>query len=188
MSCTSTWGEQAMDEDSIPLSQIYAAIEQHISETIPGLAYVGTMPAGIQVVTPPAVILELAGLDDADKDPGTGETAVDARFEARVIVGAEEDNCLHVAAFVAAQLAVLLRIQTWGLAVEPSQFIRAERDWTRPELDAYAVWVVEWTQIIYLGKEEWPWPIEPPGTLVFGFHPDTGAGSEGAYYPPEAME
>lgn len=161
-----------MTDDQIPLSQVYAAIEEHIREAIPGLAYVGTMPSGIEVVPPPAVVIELAGFDDADKDPGTGETAVEARFEARVIVGAEEDNCLHIAAFVAAQLAVLLRIQTWGLPVEPSQFVRAERDWTRPELDAYAVWVVEWTQIIYLGVEEWPWANEPPGALVLAVGPD----------------
>ncbi|MNO89341.1 hypothetical protein D3C76_808200 [compost metagenome] len=175
-----------MADDSIPLSQIYAAIEQHIEAAIPGLAYVGTMPAGIEVVPVPAVVLELAGFEDADKDPGTGETAVDARFEARVIVGAEEENCLHVAAFVSAQLAVLLRMQSWGLAVEFAQFVRAERDWSRPELDSYAVWVVEWTQVIYLGEEEWPWPREP-GPLVFALDPDSGPGNEHLYQSPEAL-
>lgn len=176
-----------MGDDPIPLSQIYTAIEQHIGEAIPGLAYVGTMPAGIEVVPVPAVVLELAGFDDADKDPGTGEAAVDARFEARVIVAAEEENCLHVAAFVAAQLAVLLRMQSWGLAVEFAQFVRAERDWSRPELDSFAVWVVEWTQVIYLGEEEWPWPREP-GPLVVAFDPDSGPGNEHLYQSPEALE
>ncbi|GLO25426.1 hypothetical protein [Pseudomonas putida] len=175
-----------MVDDQIPLANLYTAIEQHIREAIPGLAYIGTMPAGIEIVQPPAVVLELAGFEDADKDPGTGETAVDARFEARVIVAAEEENCLHVAAFVAAQLAVLLRMQSWGLAVEFAQFVRAERDWSRPELDSFAVWVVEWTQIIYLGEEEWPWPREP-GPLKFAFDPDIGAGNEGLYQSPEAL-
>ncbi|MFP3372435.1 hypothetical protein [Pseudomonas sp. SIMBA_068] len=175
-----------MADEPIPLSQIYAAIELHIGAAIPGLAYVGTMPAGINVVPVPAVVLELAGFDDADKDPGTGETAVDARFEARVIVGAEEENCLRVAAFAAAQLAVLLRMQSWGLAVEFAQFVRAERDWSRPELDSFAVWVVEWTQVIYLGEEEWPWPREP-GPLKFAFDPDSGPGNEGLYQSPEAL-
>ncbi|MNE77928.1 hypothetical protein D3C80_1742880 [compost metagenome] len=95
---------------------------------------------------------------------------------------------MRVAAFVAAQIAVLLRMQSWGLPVEFAQFVRAERDWSRPELDSYAVWVVEWVQVIYLGKEEWPWPVEPPGNLVFGFSPDTGPGSEHQYQSPEAME
>ncbi|WP_406821505.1 hypothetical protein ACJA3S_08655 [Pseudomonas sp. KnCO4] len=177
-----------MDDGPIPLGAVYAAIEEHIKDAIPGLAYVGTMPEGIEVVTPPAVVLELVGFGDADKDPGTGEVAVEARFEARVIVGQEEPNCLHVAAFVAAQLAVLLRMQSWGLPVELAEFVRAERDWSRPDLDSYAVWVVEWNQVIFLGTEEWPWPIQPPGSLVFGFSPDTGPGSEGQYQSPEAME
>lgn len=177
-----------MEDDPIPLAGLFAAIEQHIQQAIPGLAYIGTMPDRIHCVDVPAVVLELVEFDAADKDPGTGETAVDARFEARVIIAGEEVGCQHIAAFVAAQLTVLLRMQMWGLAVEPAEFVRAAQDWTRPELDGFAVWVVEWTQIIYLGKEEWPWPVEPPGTLVFGFHPDTGVGSEGAYDPPETME
>lgn len=176
-----------MDEDPIPLGRVYTAIEEHIKEAIPGLVYVGTMPEGRVCIDPPAVVLELVGFEDAEKDPGTGEVAVDARFEARVLVAVEEDNCTHVAAFVAAQIAVLLRMQSWGLPVEFAQFVRAERDWTRPDLDNFVVWVVEWTQVIYLGKEEWPWPNQPPGSLVFGFSPNTGAGSEGEYLPPEAM-
>ncbi|AXM95593.1 hypothetical protein ACU5P1_16875 [Pseudomonas plecoglossicida] len=176
-----------MDDDPITLGQVFAAIEEHIRDAIPGLAYVGTMPEGIRTIPPPAVVIELAGFEAADKDPGTGQVAVEGRFEARVIVGQEEANCLQVAAFVAAQLAVLLRMQSWGLAVELAEFVRAERDWTRPELDGYAVWVVEWVQTIYLGEEEWPWPNQPPGNLVFGFSPDTGPGSEHHYQSPEDM-
>ncbi|MDH0571529.1 hypothetical protein N7668_09730 [Pseudomonas fulva] len=176
-----------MDEDFIPLGQVYAAMEQHIREAIPGLQYVGTMPSGIEVVPPPAVVLELAGFESAEEDPGTGQTAVDARFEARVLVPGEEDNCLHIAAFVAAQLAVLLRMQSWGLPVRFAEFVRAERDWSRPELDGFAVWVVEWTQIIYLGEEEWPWPREP-GPVLFAVDPDSGEGNEEHYQHPDSME
>lgn len=133
------------------------------------------------------MVLELVEFEAADKDPGTGETAVDARFEARVIIGREQEGHLHIAAFVAAQLTVLLRMQMWGLAVEPAVFVRAAQDWTRPELDSFAVWVVEWTQIIYLGEEEWPWPNQPPGSLLWGISPDGGPISEGDYQAPETM-
>ncbi|MGY2170558.1 hypothetical protein [Pseudomonas gingeri] len=152
-----------MSEDPIPLARVYGAIEACIWDAIPGLAYVGTMPGHLEMIAVPAVVLELSGFEPADHDPGTGEMAIDARFEARAIVGVESDDHLHVVAFVAAQLALLLRIQTWGIEVEPAQFVRAERDWSRPELDNMAVWVVEWTQVIYLGEEEWPWPIESGG-------------------------
>ncbi|MNR55494.1 hypothetical protein D3C85_1758770 [compost metagenome] len=46
------------------------------------------------------------------------------------------------------------------------------QDWTRPELDGYVVWLVEWTHQLYLGVEEWPWEDEAPGSLVFGLGGD----------------
>ncbi|MFT8231331.1 hypothetical protein ACLNBI_07120 [Pseudomonas guariconensis] len=159
-----------MDEAPIPLDQVYAAIEGCIARTIPALEFVGTMPDRLERVALPAVVIELAEWEPGP-DPGTGEVGVDVRFEARVIVAGEEENSLRIAAFTAAQLTVLLRLQTWGLAVEPAKFVRAAQDWTRPELDGYAVWVVEWTQVIYLGEEEWPWPMESPGSLVLKVGP-----------------
>lgn len=170
-----------MSDEAFNLDSLYEAIEQHIRSAIAGLEYVGTMPdrlpVMLQQVAVPAVLIELVEFEPGI-DQGTGETALIARFEARVIVGAEREQCQQQAAFAATQLAVLLRLQTWGLEVEPAEFVRAAQDWSRPELDAYAVWVVEWTQGIYLGDEEWPWPDEPPGTLVFAFSPDTGMGRE----------
>lgn len=160
-----------MADDPIPLDRLYTAIEAHIAEALPALEYVGTMPDRLDRIAIPAVVIELVEWEPGP-DPGTGEVGVEARFEARVIVAGEEDFSLRIAAFSAAQLTVLLRMQTWGIAVEPAKFVRAAQDWTRPELDGYAVWVVEWTQIIYLGEEEWPWPIQPPGSLVLKVGPD----------------
>ncbi|MNE64883.1 hypothetical protein D3C80_1603210 [compost metagenome] len=100
------------------------------------------------------------------QDIGTGETVLIVKFEARVIVEPERPQHQQKAAQLAAQIAVLLRGQSWGLAVDPAEFVQAGQDWSKPELDGYTVWVVEWTQQIYLGEVEWPWPDEPPGTLL----------------------
>jgi len=170
-----------MDDEPIPLDQVYAVIEQSIARTIPALAFVGTMPDRLDRVALPAVVIELVEWEPGP-DPGTGEVGIEARFEARVIVAGEEENSLRMAAFTAAQLTVLLRMQTWGLAVEQAHFVRAAQDWTRPELDGYAVWVVEWTQGIYLGEGEWPWPDQPPGTLEWAVGPD------GEQVLPEELE
>ncbi|PYD12395.1 hypothetical protein DND62_14575 [Pseudomonas syringae pv. pisi] len=175
-----------MPDQAFNLDSLYEAIEQHIIAAIVGLEYVGTMPDMLQQIAVPAVLIELVELEPGI-DQGTGETALIARLEARVIVGSERDQCQQQAAFAASQLAVLLRLQTWGLEVEPAEFVRAAQDWSRPELDGYAVWVVEWTQGIYLGEEEWPWPNEPPGTLVFAFAPDTGRDNDDQYQSPEGM-
>ncbi|MDO7900626.1 hypothetical protein ACE1YR_00745 [Pseudomonas sp. K1(2024)] len=171
-----------MDDSPIPLAELYAAMEAQISAAIPGLALVTAMPGPMQRLALPAVVIELAGWEPGP-DPGTGETGIEARFEARVIVGSEVEDALKVAAFAGAQLTVLLRMQTWGLSIENAVFVRAEQDWTRPELDGYAVWVVEWTQVIYLGVEEWPWPDQPASTLLWGFAPQVGPGHEGDYTP-----
>ncbi|RWU18106.1 hypothetical protein DM813_25935 [Pseudomonas alkylphenolica] len=175
-----------MFEPEFSLEMLYQAIEEHITQAIPGLACVCTMPHMAKHVDLPAAVLELAGFDPG-LDQGTGETALIARLEVRFIVGSEDVDCLQKAAFAAAQMAVLLRMQSWGLPVEQAEFVQSAQDWTRPELDGYAVWVVEWTQGIYLGEEEWPWPNQPSGSLVWGFSPNTGSGSEGSYLPPEAM-
>lgn len=156
-----------MSDETFLLDQFFPAIERHLSEAISGLLYVGTMPDMLDRVPVPAVVIELAEFEPGT-DQGTGETALEVRIEARVIVGSEQEACQLQAAFAASQIAVLLRGQTWGLEVNPAEFVRAAQDWTRPELDGYAVWVVEWTQGIYLGAEEWPWPDQPPGTLVLG--------------------
>lgn len=153
-------------DDLIPLGQVYAAIEEHIKDAIPALAYVGTMPEKLEHICVPGVVIELTGFEPADADPGTGEVAVEARFEARVLIGREQCDSLVAAAHCAAQLAVLLRMQSWGLPVGLAEFIRSERDWTRPELDTCVVWVVEWSQVIFLGQEEWPWPGMLPAGLV----------------------
>lgn len=160
-----------MSEEPFSLALLYGAMEQHIHDAISGLEYVGTMPVHIPEFPVPAVFLELVEFEPG-LDQGTGETALVARFEARVAVGSERDECLEQAAFIASQIVVLLRAQTWGLEVNPAEFVRAAQDWTRPEMDGFAVWVVEWTQGVYLGHEEWPWPDQPPGTLVLGLGPD----------------
>ncbi|KQQ68257.1 hypothetical protein ASF84_01475 [Pseudomonas sp. Leaf127] len=175
-----------MADQPFQLDELYAAIELHINQHLPGLAYVGTMPDMLSRIDVPAVVIELADFEPGD-DPGTGETALVLRLEARIIVGAETDDCHKLAAWSAAQLAILLRMQHWGLEVEAAQFERAGQDWSRPELDSYVVWVVEWTQGVYLGEEEWPWPVQPPGSLVWGIHPDVGPGHEPDYVPADQL-
>ncbi|AZC23227.1 hypothetical protein [Pseudomonas sessilinigenes] len=172
--------------EPLDLDQLYQAIEQQIREAIPGLFDVAVMPDKLGRMALPAVIVELNELEPGT-DPLTGETALEARFEARVMVGAEQPQSQRQALFIASQLAVLLRMQTWGQPVEAARFVRSGQDWTRPELDGYTIWTVEWTQGFYLGQEEWPWPNQPPGNLVFGFSPDIGPDHQGGYLGPEEM-
>ena len=176
-----------MCEQPLSLDVLYQAIEQQIQQHLPGVELVSFWPNIDNHIPLPAVFLDIGEINPG-QDIGTGETTLTITFEARVIVDVIRGDHYRQAVQLATQLAVLLRMQSWGLPVEPAEFQRSSQDWTRPELDGYTVWLVEWTQTLYLGEQEWPWPDQPPGTLVWGFSPDTGPGNEGNYTPPEAME
>lgn len=176
-----------MSEQTLSLEVLYQAIEQQIQQHLPGVELVSFWPNIDNHIPLPAVFLDIGEINPG-QDIGTGETTLSITFEARVIVDVILADHYRQAVQLATQLAVLLRTQSWGLPVEPAEFQRSSQDWTRPALDGYTVWLVEWTQTLYLGEQEWPWPDQPPGTLVWGFSPDTGPGNEGNYTPPEAME
>ena len=176
-----------MCEQPLSLDVLYQAIEQQIQQHLTGVELVSFWPDIDNHIPLPAVFLDIGEINPG-QDIGTGETTLSITFEARVIVDVILADHYRQAVQLATQLAVLLRMQSWGLPVEPAEFQRSSQDWTRPELDGYTVWLVEWTQTLYLGEQEWPWPDQPPGTVVWGFSPDTGPGNEGNYTPPEAME
>ena len=155
-----------MSEQPFSLDLLYQTIEQHLQQSLGGIQLVSFWPDIKQHIPLPAVFLDIAEIEPGT-DIGTGESTLSVTFEARVIVDVIRAGHYQQAIHLATQLAVLLRTQTWGLAVEPAEFKRSTQDWTRPELDGYTVWLVEWTQTIYLGETEWPWPEETPGSLVF---------------------
>jgi hypothetical protein len=173
-------------EEPFTLDQLYGAIEATLRGSLPGVQTVGAWPDIRDRIALPAVFVEMANFEPG-ADQGTGETALICKFEARVIVAPERAHHQQQAAHLASQIAVLLRMQDWNLPVGPAQFVQATQDWTKPELDGYTVWVIEWDQDVYLGNQEWPWPDEPPGSLVFSFDPDTGRGNEDKYVPPESL-
>jgi hypothetical protein len=160
-----------VSEEPFSLDQLYRAIEQQLLAELPGVCAVTAWPNIKDRVALPAVFLEMAEIEPG-VDIGTGETTLVCRFEARIVVDPIKPHHHQQAVQLASQLAVVLRAQTWGLAVEPAVFIQAGQDWTRPELDGYTVWLVEWHQQIYLGAQQWPWPDEQPGSLWFGFNHD----------------
>ncbi|MFJ2479275.1 hypothetical protein ACIOWE_03255 [Pseudomonas sp. NPDC087598] len=153
-----------MSDEPFSLDQLYRVVEQHLRANLPGVHTVAAWPNVADRVLLPAVFLEVAEIEPGT-DIGTGETSLIFKFEARIIVDPIKPHHHQQAVQLATQLAVLLRAQTWGLAVEPAEFVQSLQDWTQPHLDGYTVWLVEWTQQVYLGLEEWPWPDDLPGEL-----------------------
>ena len=159
------------------LEQLYQAIEQHLRDHLPGVQTVSFWPDIADAIPLPAVFLDISDIEPGS-DTGTGQTTLAVTFEARIIVDSIRPEHYPQALHLATQLAVLLRAQTWGLAVGPAEFQRSTQDWTRPELDGYTVWLVEWSQVIYLGEQQWPWPDQPPGTLQISLNDEDAISPE----------
>lgn len=101
------------------------------------------------------MFVELVSLEPG-KDPGTDELALRARFEARIVVDAMVEDSSIVVRSLAAEVARIVNKNTWNVEkISPGEFISAEVDGFKPELDAYLAWVVEWFHELHTGKSIW---------------------------------
>ncbi|WP_341813309.1 hypothetical protein [Wolbachia endosymbiont (group B) of Germaria angustata] len=118
-------------------------------------------PAIRKELVAPAVFVELSGFEKGH-DPGTEELALKARFEARIVVDGTVEYSSLVVRSLAAEVARVVNKNTWNVEnVSPAEFISAEVDGFRPELDAYLVWLVEWVHEVHSGKSVWSTGIMP---------------------------
>lgn len=140
-----------MPEQAVTLEALYAAIEQVLRERLPEAQLIGFWP-GVPENTP-AVSLEIAELLP-ERDPGTGESALLCRLQARIMVPPGADR---QAVSIACGIVRTLREQTWNLSLQPARFVRSAVDGSREELKSLRVWLVEWTQSLRLGDPEWAW-------------------------------
>ncbi|AZU37140.1 hypothetical protein BBB02_00595 [Wolbachia endosymbiont of Bemisia tabaci] len=112
-------------------------------------------PAIRKELVAPAVFVELSGFEKGH-DPGTEELALKVRFEARIVVDGTVEYSSLVVRSLAAEVARVVNKNTWNVEnVSPAEFISAEVDGFRPELDAYLVWLVEWVHEIHIGESVW---------------------------------
>lgn len=170
-----------MEPEPLSLAQLYAAICAGIQAGMPTMQLVEFWPEVGRKCPLPAVLLELAGFTPGT-DPGTGETALIGHFQARIVVDPLPGQPDTRASLLAAQLAVLLSNQQWGLPIAPAEFEKAGPDWMKPELDGYLVWLVEFRHEFHLGQLEWPYEDSTGTTLYLGIDPDTGPGHEPDYW------
>ncbi|MDG7052493.1 MAG: hypothetical protein LKM45_01230 [Wolbachia endosymbiont of Alcedoecus sp.] len=140
---------------------LHQAICTTLKKEIPAIQTCEVYPAERREITAPAVFVELVSLEPG-KDPGTDELALRARFEARIVVDAMVEDSSIVVRSLAAEVARVVNKNTWNVEkISPGEFISAEVDGFKPELDAYTVWVVEWVHQLHLGQSIWSSDIMP---------------------------
>jgi len=161
------------------LAQLYAAVTSTLRAALPAFATVATEgDATVEPALPALVhgVLRMRG-DEALRD---GRSLLMATFEARVTAQGTPAQARTQAGVLAAQLIDVLRQQSWGLDyVEGARDILAEAEGS--------TWRVQWEQPVLLGNVHWPWPDQPPGSLMLGFAPDTGLGNQDKYLSPEDL-
>lgn len=177
------------DGPAIPseLKVLHDAMTAVFEAELPEVKHVEAYPILKEGMKLPALLYAATNFAPGVK-PGDGRLCVKVTFEAIVLLESRRQLAPLQAAILAGKVMQLLDEQYWGLDfVDQVQDVQAMPSDVAPELASCVGWSLQWRQDVYLGDTSWPWANEPPGSLVFAFDPDTGAGSEGGYIPPEAM-
>ncbi|MGL9759586.1 MAG: hypothetical protein ACR5LA_13050, partial [Wolbachia sp.] len=134
---------------------LHNAICTTLKKEIPSIQTCEIYPSIRKELLAPALFVELVSLESG-KDPGTEELALKARFEARIVIDSTIENAHIIVRTLAAEVAKVVNKNTWNVKnVSPGEFISVEVDGFRPELDAYLVWMVDWSHQLHLGKSVW---------------------------------
>lgn len=147
---------------------LHQAICSTLKEEIPAIQTCEIYPAIRKELVAPAVFVELVSLE-SEKDPGTEELALKARFEARIMIDSTIENAAIIVRTLAAEVARVVNKNTWNVKnISPAEFLSAETDGFRPELDAYLVWMVDWSHQLHLGKSVWEEGKIKPHKIALG--------------------
>ncbi|WP_264704626.1 hypothetical protein [Wolbachia endosymbiont (group B) of Apotomis betuletana] len=149
------------------LKDLHDKICTTLKREIPAIQTCEIYPSIRKELLAPAVFVELASLEPG-KDPGTEQLALKARFEARIVVDSTIENAPLIVRSLAAEVARVVNKNTWEKNVSPAEFLSAEPDGFRPELDAYLVWMVDWSHQLHLGKSVWEEGKIKPHTINVG--------------------
>jgi hypothetical protein len=115
----------------------------------------------------PAVFLEVASYG-AGNDPATGELALTANVEARVVVDSTIEDAEIICQLLACEIANIAHLNSFGCEISPAKVSGITRDFFKPEFDMYICWLVEWSHEIHFGNSVWLENGVPPHILHVG--------------------
>jgi hypothetical protein len=170
----------------INFDTLHPAIVADIQAQFPGLATVEFYREDRQAIPLPACILDLTEFETADEelDPQTGQLAVNARFEAELIMGFRDAKVKLELRKLAGAFAAWLRLRRWtGQPAGAVQVVGCYKDEFNPRLDQYEVWRVEWTQVLHLGPTVWTNEGVVPTQILGSWRPEIGEANVDDYMP-----
>jgi hypothetical protein len=119
----------------------------------------------------PAVFLEIASYG-VGSDPATGELALIANVEARVVVDSTIEDAEIVCQSLACEIANIAHLNSFGCNISLAKVAGITRDFFKPDFDMYICWLVEWTHELHSGISVWLESGVPPHTINIGEHID----------------
>jgi hypothetical protein len=154
------------------LTTLHDAITRIISERMPRVLHVEQFPELDAQVNTPALLYGITDMT-LGTDRGEGKTALIGRFQSCILVDADRPKASLQAAILAAQMTTVLKDQWWDLdfVTGPPEQVHAQPEAPTAELEQFVMWSVQWIQPFEVGEFTWPWPDEPPGSLVFNIEP-----------------
>ena len=159
------------------LDTLHRAIETRLASRLPEIS-ITSYPDLSGYVTLPLLVLELAEFDLGD-DPGTGELALIAQFDARLVLDPTQHDAELNMRQLAARIAAEIHFQTWGLPVAPARIRDIGPDGFSAELDSYLVWRVSWTQALHVGEaQDLTLPTINPTEVLIGINLDDDSPGE----------
>jgi hypothetical protein len=170
-------------ETETTLELVHQVITDAIKAQFPNLSTVEFYREDRDGVTAPACLLDMTEMENVpDDDPGTGQLAMDCRFESEIILGFRTPGVKLEARKLAAAMAVWLRLRRWpGIECGPVEVIGCYPDHFNPKLDQYEVWRVEWHQVINLGVNEWNVAGDVPTIVLGSWKPEIGQANADKY-------
>jgi hypothetical protein len=154
------------------LTTLHDAITRIISERMPRVLHVEQFPELDAQVNTPALLYGITDMT-LGTDRGEGKTALVGRFQSCILVDADRPKASLQAAILAAQMTTVLKDQWWDVdfVTGPPEQVHAQPEAPTAELEQFVMWSVQWIQPFEVGEFTWPWPDEPPGSLVFNIEP-----------------
>ncbi|MFC4158284.1 hypothetical protein [Chitinimonas lacunae] len=102
----------------------------------------------------PLIAIELASIEPVEIRDGAGDFRL--LYQARVVLDPLVPGAALEAPAMASDIACAVAGQDWGLAVGPAQLVGdIGQDGMDPKLDAYLVWLIEWTHLVWLDGKPW---------------------------------
>ncbi|VVN74512.1 hypothetical protein PS708_00622 [Pseudomonas fluorescens] len=158
------------------LTTLHDAITRIISERMPRVLHVEQFPELDAQVNTPALLYGITDIT-LGTDRGEGKTALVGRFQSCILVDADRPKASLQAAILATQMATVLKDQWWGgldFVTGPPEQVHAQPEAPTADLEQFVMWSVQWVQPFEVGEFTWPWPDEPPGSLLVEIEPGDG--------------